>query len=107
MDQMAAIANNKSDQKPRTPNIRMPSFDIDKDAKTFPQWLSRWISHVKTNKLHNIDYEAERMEVQMGHLKAALTDNTLRWLDFKEIEEEDKSDPDKVIAAIKAHIKIC
>ena len=104
IDQMATISNSNSG-KPRTPTVRLPVFDIDKDAKSFPQWKSRWETYVKANKLHTIEDPEERNERQMGDLKAALTDNTLRWLTYREMPPADKSNPDMVLKQMEDHIK--
>jgi hypothetical protein len=76
-NQIANIANSTA-EKSRTPTVRLPNFDINKDAKSFPQWKSRWDTYIKANNLHTIEDPEERNERQMGELKAAFTDNTLR-----------------------------
>jgi hypothetical protein len=104
IDQIANIANSKA-EKPRAPTVRLPNFDIDKDAKSFPQWKSRWDTYIKANKLHTIEDLEERNERQMGDLKAALTDNTLRWLTYREMPDADRSNPEMVIKQMEDHIK--
>ena len=104
VNQMAMVTSSRNN-KPSTPTVRLPSFDIDRDAKTFPQWKSRWETHITANKLHTIEDDQERNQRQMGELKAALTDNTIRWLSYREMTEQDKLDPEIILKHMEDHIR--
>ena len=104
VDQIAGLTATKP-ERARPPTARLPSFDIDKDQKSFPQWKGRWEAYIKANKLHTISDPEEKKDRLMGDLTSALTDNTLRWILHRDMPEEDRSDAEKVIQAIEDHIK--
>ena len=104
VDQIAGLTATKP-ERARPPTARLPSFDIDKDQKSFPQWKGRWEAYIKANKLHTISEPEEKKDRLMGDLTSALTDNTLRWILHRDMPEEDRSDAEKVIQAIEDHIK--
>ena len=104
IDQVAAISKTKPD-KPKAPNSRVPSFDIEQDQKSFPQWKEKWEAYVIGNRLHTIEDDEERQERILCDLKGALTINTLKWFKHREMSEADRANPEKLIEHIEAYIK--
>ena len=85
-------------------NAKMPMFDLESDADTFPMWLSRWQLFVKGNKFNLIKDVAERQTRIMMELTSCLSDKTLSWLISKDFAEADLDKPEFVLKALEDKI---
>ena len=90
---------------PRASHIKLPSFDIYKDQDTFPQWRARYALHLKAHHISIIMDDDLRKERALTELTAALSNDTLTWIANRDLTDEDRKDPEALIASFEAYIK--
>ena len=93
-----------SEQSSGKSAAKMPIFDLENDADTFPLWLSRWTLFVKGNKFDLIKNVEERNTRIMMELTASLSDATLSWLISKGFSEQELDDPKFILKALEQKI---
>ena len=103
-DQVARLTTGGNNRQ-KAPLVKLPSFDVDKDAKNFPQWTERWDCYLTAHSLEAEPEDEDAEEKLMTYLKSALTDNTLRWIKHQDIPDETRKSTEGILDYIAEHIK--
>ena len=90
-----------------TPKImgKAPLFDMEKDRDNFETWKLKWKDFLVSSNINAIEKAAVKEEQMKAALTAALSNDTLKWLNGQGFSLDDLGKADFIIEKIDEHIQ--
>ena len=84
---------------------KAPKFDIEKDRDNFETWKLKWADFLISSNINSINRAAVKEEQTKAALTAALSDDTLKWLNGQGFDPDDLGKAEFIIQKIDEHIQ--
>ena len=84
---------------------KAPKFDLEKDRDNFETWKLRWEDFLISSNINAISTPAVKEEQKKAALTAALSDDTLKWLNGQGFEPDNLKKAEFAIAKMEEHIQ--
>jgi len=84
---------------------KAPKFDIEKDRDNFETWKLKWADFLISSNINSINRAAVKEEQTKAALTAALSDDTLKWLNGQGFDPDDLGKAEFIIQKMDEHIQ--
>ncbi len=84
---------------------KAPRFDLDKDRDNFETWKLKWEDFLISSNINSITKTAVKDEQTKAALTAALSDDTLKWLNGQGFDPNDLRHAGFIIKKMEEHIQ--
>jgi hypothetical protein len=84
---------------------KAPKLDIEKDCKNFKTWKLKWADFLISSNINSIGVTGAQDERKKAALTAALSDNTLKWINGQGFDHADLMKAEFIIQKINEHIQ--
>jgi len=84
---------------------KAPKFDIEKDRDNFETWKLKWADFLILSNINSIGVTGVRDEQKKAALTAALSDDTLKWINGQGFDHADLMKAKFIIQKIDEHIQ--
>ena len=84
---------------------KAPKFDIEKDRDNFETWKLKWADFLISSNINSIGVTGARDEQKKAALTAALSDDTLKWINGQGFDHADLMKAEFIIQKIDEHIQ--
>ncbi len=84
---------------------KAPKFDIEKDRDNFETWKLKWADFLISSNINSIGVSGVRDEQKKAALTAALSDDTLMWINGQGFDHADLMTAKFIIQKIDEHIQ--
>ncbi len=79
---------------------KAPKFDLEKDWENFETWKLKWNDFLISSNINSINRAAVKEEQTKAALTAALSDDTLKWLNGQGFDPEELRKAEFIIQKI-------
>jgi hypothetical protein len=84
---------------------KAPKFNIEKDCDNFETWKLKWADFLISSNINSISISGARDEQKKAALTAALSDDTLKWINGQGFNHADLMKAEFIILKIDEHIQ--
>ena len=84
---------------------KAPKFDIEKDHDNFKTWKLKWADFLISSNINSIGVTGARDEQKKAALTAALSDDTLKWINGQGFNPADLMKAEFIIQKMDEHIQ--
>ncbi len=84
---------------------KAPKFDIEKDRDNFETWKLKWADFLISSNINSIGVTGVREEQKKAALTAALSDDTLKWINGQGFDHANLLKAEFIIQKINEHIQ--
>ena len=84
---------------------KAPKFDLEKDRENFETWKLKWEDFLISSSINAIPKTAVKDEQTKAALTAALSDDTLKWINGQGFSPDDLKNATFIIGKIDEHIQ--
>ncbi len=84
---------------------KVPKFDMEKDRDNFKTWKLKWADFLISSNINSIGITGTRDEQKKAALTAALSDDTLKWINGQGFDHANLMKAEFIIQKMDEHIQ--